>query len=242
MHVAHLEKLVSEQVEQLKNAERLSAIGQTAGIIGHDIRNPLQTIFSDTYLIKSDIDSLPENEVKMSLRESTDSIEENLSYINKIVQDLQDYAKPPKPTLEQVAVEKIIQEVLSTIDIPEIIKVTFLLEDGSLSFNSDPIYMKRILTNLISNSIQALSNGGKISIRVKRKEDKALLSVEDTGQGIPFEVRDKIFMPLVTTKPKGQGFGLAVVKKLTEALNGTVTFEIELGKGTRFNIELPLGE
>ena len=242
MHVAHLEKLVSEQVEQLKNAERLSAIGQTAGIIGHDIRNPLQTIFSDTYLIKSDIDSLPENEVKMSLRESTDSIEENLSYINKIVQDLQDYAKPPKPTLEQVAVEKIIQEVLSTIDIPEIIKVTFLLEDGSLSFNSDPIYMKRILTNLISNSIQALSNGGKISIRVKRKEDKALLSVEDTGQGIPFEVRDKIFMPLVTTKPKGQGFGLAVVKKLTEALNGTVTFESELGKGTRFNIELPLGE
>ena len=77
---------------------------------------------------------------------------------------------------------------------------------------------------------------------MKRKEDKALLSVEDTGQGIPFEVRDKIFIPLVTTKSKGQGFGLAVVKKLTEALNGTVTFESELGKGTRFNIELPLDE
>jgi signal transduction histidine kinase len=122
--------------------------------------------------------------------------------------------------------------------IPETVQVTFLLEDGSLALNADPVYMKRIITNLISNSLQALANGGKISIKVKRKADKALLSVEDTGQGIPFEVRDKIFMPLVSTKAKGQGFGLAVVKKLTEALNGTVTFESELGKGTQ-RIELP---
>ena len=240
LHVVHLEKLVLEQVDQLKNAERLSAIGQTAGMIGHDIRNPLQAILSDTYLVRFDIDSLPENEVKVSLKESIDSIEENLSYINKIVQDLQDYAKPPKPTLKQVVVEKIIQEVLSTMEIPETVQVTFLLEDGSLALNADPVYMNRILTNLISNSLQALENGGKISIKVKRKADKALLNVEDTGQGIPFEVRDKIFMPLVSTKAKGQGFGLAVVKKLTEALNGTVTFESELGKGTQFNIELPL--
>ena len=240
LHVEHLEKLVLEQVEQLKNAERLSAIGQTAGMIGHDIRNPLQAILSGTYLVRFDIDSLPENEVKVSLKESIDSIEDNLSYINKIVQDLQDYAKPPKPTLEQVVLKKIIQEVLSTMEIPETVQVTFLLEDGSLALNADPVFMKRILTNLISNSLQALENGGKISIKVKRRSDKALLSVEDTGQGIPFEVRDKIFMPLVSTKAKGQGFGLAVVKKLTEALNGTVTFESELGKGTQFNIELPL--
>ena len=125
-------------------------------------------------------------------------------------------------------------------DIPETVQVTFSLEDGSLALRTDPTYMKRILTNLVSNAIQALTNGGTISIKVKRKADKAVLSVEDTGQGIPIEVREKIFMPLVTTKPRGQGFGLAVVKKLTEALNGTVTFESELGKGTRFNVELPL--
>jgi signal transduction histidine kinase len=85
-----------------------------------------------------------------------------------------------------------------------------------------------------------MANGGIVSVKVKRTVDKALLTVEDTGQGIPFEVRDKIFMPLVTTKAKGQGFGLAIVKKLAEALNGKVTFESEIGKGTRFNIELPL--
>ena len=240
MHVEHLEKLVSQQVEQLRNAERLSAIGQAAGMIGHDIRNPLQSITGEIYLSKRDIDSLPECDAKEGLKESISSIEENLLYINKIVLDLQDYAKTPKPTVEEVAVEKIIQEVLSTMNIPETIQVTFSMEDGSLALKADPTYMKRILTNLISNSIQALTHGGKISITVKCKEDKAILRVEDTGQGIPLEVRDKIFTPLVTTKPKGQGFGLAVVKKLTEALNGTVTFESELGKGTVFNVELPL--
>jgi PAS domain S-box-containing protein len=240
IHTEQLENLVSKQVEQLKSAERLSAIGQTAGMIGHDIRNPLQSIIGEIYLSKKDVDSLPESDAKQSLKESIGSIEENLSYIKKIVQDLQDFAKPPKPTLEQVALEKIIQEVISTMDIPETIQVDLLLEDSSLELRADYTYLKRILTNLISNSIQALTNGGKISIRVKRKEDKALLSVEDSGQGIPFEVRDKIFTPLITTKPKGQGFGLAVVKKLTEALNGNVTFESELGKGTRFDIELPI--
>jgi len=239
LHMKHLEKLVSHQVEQLKNAERLSAIGQTAGMIGHDIRSPLQSIWNETYLIKKDVDCA-ESQFKNSILEGINSIEEDLSYIDKIVADLQDFAKPPKPTLEQVAVEKIIHDVVSNMDIPETIQVSISLQDGSLVLKTDPTYMKRILTNLVSNAIQAMTNGGTISVKVKRKEDKAFLSVEDTGHGIPFEVRDKIFMPLVTTKAKGQGFGLAVVKKLTEALNGNVTFESEIGKGTRFDIELPL--
>ena len=240
LHMKHLEKLVSHQVEQLKNAERLSAIGQTAGMIGHDIRNPLQSLWNETYLTKKDIGHLPESEVKSSIKESISNMEEELSYIDKIVSDLQDFAKTPKPTLEQVAVEKIINEVILNMDIPDTIQVSLLLEDGSLALNADPTYVKRILSNLISNAIQAMANGGTISIKVKRNIDKALLTVEDTGQGIPLEVRDKVFMPLITTKAKGQGFGLAIVKKLAEALNGNVTFESELGKGTRFNIELPL--
>ncbi len=240
LHVEHLENLVLQQVEQLKNAERLSAIGQTAGMIGHDIRNPLQAIFGETYLLKSDVGSLPDSEVKDSLKEEISNIEESLSYINKIVLDLQDYSKPPKPNLEHIAVEKIIREVLSSMDIPENIQVTYSLEDNSLTIKADSTYMKRILTNLVSNSMQAMTDGGKIFIKVERKHDKAILRVKDTGPGIPVEIRERIFTPLVTTKPKGQGFGLAVVKKLTEALNGTVTFESELGQGTQFNIEVPL--
>jgi len=240
LHTKHLEELVLQQVEQLKNAERLSAIGQTAGMIGHDIKSPLQSIMGELYLSKGDVNSLPDGDAKKNLKESIDIIEENLSYINKIVVDLQDYSKPPKPIIEEIAVEKIIRDVLSAMDIPENIKVTYSLEDNSLTIKADSTYMKRILTNLISNSMQAMTDGGKIFINVERKHGKAILRVKDTGPGIPLEIRGRIFTPLVTTKPNGQGFGLAVVRKLTEALNGAVTFESELGQGTQFNIELPL--
>jgi PAS domain S-box-containing protein len=240
LHTTKLEELVSQQVEQLKNAERLSAIGETAGMVGHDIRNPLQAIYGESYLLKSDVDSLPECDAKGSLKESIRNIDENLGYINKIVLDLQDYAKTPMPILEEVPVERIIQDVLVSMDIPDNIEVNYSLEDDSLTLKVDSTYMKRILTNLISNSLQALANGGKIFIEVRRNVDKAIFIVKDTGEGIPEEVRDKIFTPLVTTKPKGQGFGLAVIKKLTEALNGTVKFESEVGKGTKFILEFPL--
>jgi signal transduction histidine kinase len=211
-------------------------------MIGHDIRNPLQSIMGELYLSKGEVNSLPIGDAKKNLKESIEIMEENLSYIDKIVVDLQDYSKPPKPVLEEVAVEKIIRDVLSTMDIPENITVTYSVEDNSLTLKADSTYMKRILTNLISNSMQAMTDGGKIFIEVERKHDKAVLRVKDTGQGIPLEIRERIFTPLVTTKPRGQGFGLAVVKKLTEALNGRVTFESELGQGTQFNIELPLSD
>jgi PAS domain S-box-containing protein len=240
LHTIKLEELVSQQVEQLKNAERLAAIGETAGMVGHDIRNPLQAIYGDAYLLKGDVDSLPESEAKNSLRESIKSIDQNLGYIKKIVLDLLDYAKTPMPKLEKVPVERIIQDVLVSMDIPDNIEVNYSLEDNSLTLMVDSTYMKRILTNLISNSLQALANGGKIFIEVRRNVDKAVFIVKDTGEGIPEKVKDKIFTPLVTTKAKGQGFGLAVIKKLTEALNGTVEFESEVGKGTQFILEFPL--
>ncbi len=100
-------------------------------------------------MLKSDVGSLPEGEVKESFKEGLSNIEESLSYINKIVLDLQDFAKPPKPILEEIAVEKIVQEVLSTTDIPKTVLVTVLLGDGSLALKIDRTYMKRILANLM---------------------------------------------------------------------------------------------
>jgi len=85
-----------------------------------------------------------------------------------------------------------------------------------------------------------MPNGGKLTVKASKKDNKAIMTVEDTGVGIPEEVKPKLFTPLFTTKAKGQGFGLPVVKRLVEALGGTITFESEVGKGTRFIVELPL--
>jgi len=235
----HLEELVEEKTKQLKDAERLAAIGETAGMIGHDIRNPLQAIIGELYLSKDSLHSLPESEAKQELADSMRAIEEQAIYINKIVTDLQDYAKPLVPCIEDVNLENIVESILPTMEIPETIEVIYSIEEGFPNLRTDGSYMKRILTNLTANAVQAMPNGGKLTINAYCKDQRAFLTVKDTGEGISEEAKSKLFKPLFTTKAKGQGFGLAVVKKLTEALNGTITFESEEGKGTKFIIELP---
>ncbi len=224
---------------KLKDAERLAAIGETAGMVGHDIRNPLQTIIGELYLAKNEIADSPKSESMESMKESLTAIEEQLLYINKIVADLQDYAKALVPFIEEIDLRRVTDDVLSTVNIPENIHVSIFVEPTVAKLKTDGAYLKRILTNLSMNAIQAMPNGGTLTISADRKDDKVFLIVEDTGEGMPQEIKERIFKPLFTTKSKGQGFGLAVVKKLTEGLNGTVNVESEVGKGTRFTLEFP---
>ncbi len=242
LHTESLEQRVRDQAGELLDAESLVAIGKTAGMVGHDIRNPLQAITSDIYLAKSGLSYFPENEEKKDVKESLDSIEKNVEYINKIVSDLQAFAKKEEPQFATVNVEKMIQEVLSTTNIPEHIAVSVSMEKGFPTLVLDESYLKRILTNLISNAVQAMPTTGKLTISALRQNDKAVISVEDNGMGIPEELKNKMFKPLFTTKAKGQGFGLAVVKKLTEAMHGTVTFESKNGKGTKFILLFPFSK
>ena len=226
--------------KQLKDSERLAAIGATAGMVGHDIRNPLQAITGDVYLAKTELASTPESEEKKSIQESLEGIEKNVDYINKIVADLQDFARPISPKLEEVDLEQTIHSVLARLDIPGNVTVKHSIRRDFPKLKTDPAYMQRILTNLANNAIQAMPKGGKLAINAVVKNGNAVITVEDNGEGIPESVRAKLFTPLVTTKSRGQGFGLSVVKRLTEGMGGTVTFESEVGKGTKFIIELPI--
>ena len=234
----HLESLVEERTKQLKDSERLAAIGTVAGMVGHDIRNPLQAISGDVYLAKTDLASTPESEEKKNVQVSLMEIEKNAEYINKIVADLQDFAKPLTPKIEQMDLQKIVNAALATISIPENVTATCSLQKDFPKIKADPTYLQRILINLSNNGIQAMSKGGKLTISATSKNGKATIVVQDTGEGIPEKVKSKIFTPLMTTKAKGQGFGLAAVKRFTEAMGGTITFESEVGKGTKFIIEL----
>lgn len=174
------------------------------------------------------------------MKECLDTIGEQTLYVNKIVSDLQDYARPLKPQIETVYLESLIQSVLATMKIPENINFDYTLEKTFPKLKIDPSYMQRILANLILNAVQAMPNGGKLYVNAACKNGAASIVVEDTGEGIPEEVRGKLFAPLMTTKSRGQGFGLAVVKRLIDAMGGTVTFESEVGKGTKFILEFPL--
>lgn len=235
-----MEELANERAKQLKETERLAAIGQTAGMVGHDIRNPLQAIVGELYLAKDEVASMPGSNAKRNLQESITCIEENLFYIDKIIADLQDYTKPLKPNKEKVNIEKVIEEALLIVSIPNNLQVNISIEKDFPAVIADFSMLKRVLINLIQNAVQAMPNGGSLNINAKCKNNRAYINIEDTGEGIPEEVKSKLFTPLFTTKSKGQGFGLAVVKRLVEAQGGKISFESEQGKGTTFIVQFSL--
>jgi len=230
--------IVEDKTEE-EQTKRLSAIGATAGMVGHDIRNPLQAITSDVYLAKADLASCPDSIDKKNLLESLDEIAKNVEYINKIVADLQDYGRQLKPIVKEIDLGSVIKDLLQKTSVAGNIIVSFDVEGAAEKVLADPDFLKRILGNLISNALQAMSEGGNLNVHAHRENNDLVLTVKDTGIGIPEETKDKLFTPLFTTKSKGQGFGLAVVKRMTEALNGTVSFESEKGKGTTFTVRLP---
>ena len=237
-----MEDLANQRAEKLKNAERLAAIGATAGMVGHDIRNPLQAITGDVYLAKTELAETPDSEEKKNTLESLQEIEKNIEYINKIVADLQDFARPLKPHMEEVYIKQIINQLLAKNGVPKDIKVSIKVDSDAEKIMADAAYLNRIFYNLVTNAVQAMPKGGKIAIRVykDKKTEEVIITVADTGIGIPEAVKGKLFTPMFTTKSKGQGFGLAVIKRMAEALSGNVTFESQEGNGTKFIIRLPL--
>jgi PAS domain S-box-containing protein len=238
-YASQMEDLAEERAAKLKDTERLAAIGQTAGMVGHDIRNPLQSILGDLFLAKEEIYSIADPNVKASLNESLQNIENAIDYVNKIVADLQDFARPIKPNNQKVDVQKICEELLAKTAIPENIQVDCKIDDSARTIIADETLLKRIIINLMTNAVQAMPSGGKLTIRAFKEKQTVRIFVQDTGSGIPEEIKSKIFTPLFTTKSKGQGFGLAVVKRLTEALNGQVSFQSQVGEGTTFILRLP---
>jgi two-component system, chemotaxis family, CheB/CheR fusion protein len=239
-HSDGLELKVSAQAKELVDAERLATIGATAGMVGHDIRNPLQAITSDVFLVKSELASVPDSEEKKNALESLEEIGKNIDYINKIVQDLQDYARPLNPNAGESDLKLIIEKLLEKNGLPENVKVSVKVEDEARKVVADADYLNRILYNLVTNSVQAMPKGGKLTIHVYKDANDVVIAITDTGVGIPKNIQSKMFTPMFTTKSKGQGFGLPVVKRMTESLGGNVSFESEEGKGTTFTVHLPI--
>lgn len=240
----HLEALVEERTEQLKNAERLAAIGETAAMIGHDLRNPLQALFCMVYLAKERLNSgnISSLEGQLSLEDILDSMEESADYMNKIVSDIQDYARTLSLNLVKTDISYFIRDTLSTINIPDNVRITIQVEEKPLEFNIDLEKMKRIIINLVTNSLNAMPEGGRISIYISARQggDFARISVKDTGVGIPEEILPKLFLPLFTTRSKGVGLGLSVCKRMVDAMGGNIVINSRVGEGTEAIIEIPM--
>lgn len=239
-HVGILEKIIADREKMLKENERLVAIGHTAAMVGHDLRNPLQTLTGELYLLKMEVDALPEGAQKKNLQESIHVIEDQVVYMDKIVSDLQAFVRPVNIDKKPISLQELITTVLKTVIIPENITVQVHNSGDLFEVKADPQLLKRVLINLLTNAVQAMPHGGNLTIATHIDSSGLVsISVKDTGLGIPEKIRSQIFTPLFTTKPRGQGFGLAVCKRVIEAHGGTITYESVEGKGTEFVIKLP---
>ncbi len=235
-----LKKIINERTKQLKDSERLVAIGQTAGMVGHDLRNPLQTVIGELYLAKNEVMSLEEGEGKNNLKESIQVIEEQAVYMDKIVSDLQAFVQPLRIEKKPFSLNELIPEIFESVVPPNTIKLKTQIEDDFPQITADLHLIKRVLINLVTNSVQAMPEGGTLTVIGKvDPQGQVFVTVKDTGVGISNAIKKQIFTPLFTTKPRGQGFGLAVCKRVIEAHSGTISFKSKLGKGAEFTIKFP---
>jgi len=224
--------------ERLVQAERLAAIGKMVGMVGHDLRNPLQGIMNSLYLAKRALKS-PKPPPMRELVEVLDSIDRQVAYMSRIVADLQDYASPLAPVLMETSLADLTSETLSGVEVPRNIKVIVQVEKGIGNVIIDIGLVRRALTNLITNSIQSMPNGGKLVIRGNKTLDSTIIAVEDTGVGISEDDMGRLFEPFFTTKFAGQRLGLLVCKRLVEAHGGTITAKSKPKLGSTFTINIP---
>jgi len=234
-----LERLVEKRTNQLRNVERLATIGETATMVGHDLRNPLQVVVGYLYILKNLFQNGEENPpLTEDVIAILDILTTQSGYMNKIVSDLQDYARPINVQFGQVNLEDLFRKIIATID-HESVDISTDFEAGNHVW-ADINLLRRIFTNLLSNAVQAMPDGGRLYIASSIEGSELVISIQDTGVGIPKENMAKLFKPLFTTKSKGTGFGLAVCKRLVQLHNGSVKVESVVGVGTTFHVFLPM--
>ncbi|MCX8064738.1 MAG: ATP-binding protein [Candidatus Hydrogenedentes bacterium] len=226
--------------ETLIQAEKLASIGQLAAGIAHELNNPLGVVLMYAHLL---LDQYGANE---SLREDLKMIATQADRCKRIVSGLLHFARQNKLALETVSLPKLIEQALKLLIIPPNISVKLAdhMKDSSVELDKDQ--MTQVLTNLISNAVQAMPNGGTLTIITEDSPNEVYITVEDTGIGIPKENLHKIFEPFFTTKEKGKGtgMGLAITYGIIKMHRGQISVESNANPkdgptGTKFYISLP---
>jgi len=222
--------------EELVRKEKLALLGLVASSVGHELRNPLGVMNNAVYFLQTllvDADEIT--------REYLEIIKSEIADADSIVADLLDSVrtKPPQPTA--VSVWELINQTLCKVNMSDTMNITLDLPEMLPPVRVDARQIQQVLQNLISNGMDAMPEGGMLEIRAveNRPEGTVTLSVRDSGSGIAPEMLDKLFQPLFTTKARGIGLGLVVVKNLTEANGGTIRVESAPGEGSLFFVTLP---
>ncbi len=255
----HLEELVEEKTAELREAtkrlieqEKLATLGSLSGHVAQEIRHPMTVIKNAVYLTLKRLG--PEIEHNPDIQKYRDMVLDEIDKANGVINDMLDITQEVVPLRRPTDPGEVIEEVVSTLPPHDGVEISEDLEPGLIRVLVDPKHLRKILNELIDNSIQAIQQSGdgtgRVIIRTEKEKDEKeddenhtlRLSVMDTGPGIPEEVRQRIFEPLFSTRPRGMGLGLYTVKRLIEADGLKFNVESKPGNGTTFTILLPLIE
>jgi PAS domain S-box-containing protein len=219
--------------EELVRKERLAILGQLAGGVSHELRNPLAVIKNSVYYLRM---VLPEDD---RYRKHLGILERELAAANRIVTGLLDFARVTPPTRVPTDLNAVVREALDRMGIPGGIRVVLDLAPDLPRMSMDPDQMDLVLTNLVTNAVQAMPDGGTLTVTTVRRDGETCLVVADRGVGIHPDHLGRIFEPLFTTKAKGIGLGLAVARGLAEANGARIVVESTPGSGSRFEVRFP---
>jgi signal transduction histidine kinase len=222
--------------QRLVRGERLAALGELSAIVAHEVRNPLGVIFNSLGSLRRLL--RPSGDARVLL----DIVGEEADRLNRIVGDLLDFARPSTPELRPEPLARVVEEAVGVAlaQRPPSVEVVHDLDPALPPVPLDVRMVRQAVLNVAVNAVQAMPRGGRITVRTRREPDAAVVEIEDTGPGIPDEVKDRIFEPFFTTKASGTGLGLAVVKRIVEGHGGSIVAASRPGHGTRFLLRFPL--
>lgn len=250
------EKSLLKAREELVLKEKLAILGQLSGIVSHELRNPLGIINNAVYLLKL---TLPD--ANKTTAEYLDIIKHEIDNSLRIITGLLDFARTKPPQASRSGVAKLVESSLRKCILPDNVQLKTEVADEAAQLMVDPQQIIQVLQNLITNGIQAMPDGGVLTVAerafkcpknsnnenihdhqtldMEQYEEFVEISVSDSGVGISPENMSKLFQPLFTTKSKGIGLGLVVCKNLIEANGGKIEVASEIGEGTVFKIVFP---
>ena len=227
-----------ETHKRLVTQERIAALGRAAAQVAHEVKNPLAGLLLYALLLKGKANNFSESEAAL-----VDKIVNTINHLNSRVEQILGFARPVNLTLRSGDLNTIVTDILELLR-PQL---TANKVDVRLSPGQQPAYalvdessIRGAVMNLMLNAIEAMPNGGVLSVTINQTDEAVRLEITDTGGGIAEEEVRKIFEPFFTTKAKGLGLGMPYAKKIIDQHGGTISLSSQLGKGTTISIALPL--
>ena len=239
--VAIVHDMTAQRAEQeamkldLMRKERLTELGQLAGGVAHEIRNPLSAINNAAYVLARHFGK----EAPQEVRDALAIVHEEVRRANHIVSDLLDYARVREPDRKHTSISLLVESAVKAADLPNGIDLGVGDSDPGLTAYVDATQCEAALANVIRNSCEAMQGKGKLRIDVTHDDSMVTVRVRDEGPGVSSEIESRLFEPLVTTKPSGLGLGLVTARRLVEGHGGTLVFERDGNVGACFAMALP---